>query len=125
MLTNLVTFCDGVITSMDKGKAIDLIYLDFRKPLTWYPTTSFSPNWKDIDFIGGLFNGPRTGCRIESRVVVDGSSRETILVLCTGEASPRVPRQEVESSVHKRHKRVGVHPEECHKNDPRDGTHLL
>jgi len=31
----------------------------------------------------------------------------------------------VESSVQERHGSVGAHPEEGHKNDPRDGTPLL
>jgi len=46
-------------------------------------------------------------------------------VLCAGEASPGVLRPDVESSVQERHGAVGVHPEEGHKNDPRDGTPLL
>ena len=31
----------------------------------------------------------------------------------------------MESSVQERHGAVGAHPEEGHKNDPRDGTPLL
>ena len=43
-------------------------------------------------------------------------------LLCAVEVSPGVLRPEVESSVLPRY---GVHPEEGHKNDPRDGTPLL
>jgi len=46
-------------------------------------------------------------------------------LLCTGEASPEVLHPDVESSVQERHRPVGAHPEEGHKNDPRDGTPLL
>ena len=38
------------------------------------------------------------------------------------ETSPGALRPCVESSVHKRHRPVGVHPEEGCKHDPRDGT---
>jgi len=31
----------------------------------------------------------------------------------------------VESSVQERHRADGAHPEKGHKNDPRDGTHIL
>mgnify|MGYP001852221541 CR=1 FL=1 len=45
--------------------------------------------------------------------------------LCAGEASPGALHLDVESSVQERHGAVGVHPEEGHKNDPRDGTAVL
>jgi len=62
-----VAFYGDVTASMVQGRATDIIYLDFSNALKWYPTISFTPNWKDIDLMGGLPNGGRTGCRIESR----------------------------------------------------------
>ena len=47
------------------------------------------------------------------------------LLFCTCEASLGVLHLDVESSVQERHGPVGAHPEEGHKNDPRDGTPIL
>ena len=49
-----------------------------------------------------------------------GKGGDPALLLCAGEASPGVLHPDVESSVQDRHKPVGAHPEEGHRNDPRD-----
>ncbi|KAJ7406043.1 rna-directed dna polymerase from mobile element jockey-like [Pitangus sulphuratus] len=66
-LSNPVAFYDGVTIAADKGKATDVIYLNFVEPLTRSSTTSFSLNWRDMNFMDGLSIGGEIGWMIISR----------------------------------------------------------
>ena len=63
------------------------------------------------------------GCIKSSAASRSGRGPCTSALHC--EASPGALHPDVESSVQERHRPVGVHPEQGHRNDPRDGTPLL
>lgn len=53
-LNNLFTFCDGVTKAVDKGKATDVMCLDFCKAIM-VPHHIFI-NWAEMNLMGRLFS---------------------------------------------------------------------
>ena len=54
-LTNLISFYDQVTRLVDGGRAVDVIYMDFRNALTLFPTAFSWRNWLPMVWMGVLF----------------------------------------------------------------------
>lgn len=56
-LTNLTSFNNRMMCSIDEGKAVNVLYIDFVKHLTLFPTSFRWRSWQAVALTGIFFAG--------------------------------------------------------------------
>jgi len=76
-LTKLVVFDNSAPASVNKEETSMPSIWTSARPVTWSPITSFSPNWKDVDLLGGTY--PESGGSVSGwRSVTNGVPQQSV-----------------------------------------------
>lgn len=55
--SDLLQWSDYITISVDKGRAADVVYLNFRKAFDMVPKKILTLNWRDTDLTNRLLSG--------------------------------------------------------------------
>jgi len=89
-LTNLISFCDQVTRLVDKGKAVDVIYLDFSKAFDTAPHSILLEKLDDHGLDGCTLHWIKDSLNGQTQRVVVNGAKSSWQPVMSGEAVPRV-----------------------------------